>query len=75
MAQETSGTFGWGMFNVGLSADILRAAGEQATQPVVAEVATSVPGMSSTAVRRALGVCVGIAPWNAPVILGTRAVA
>jgi acyl-CoA reductase-like NAD-dependent aldehyde dehydrogenase len=33
-----------------------------------------VPGLHSTAVRRPLGVCVGIAPWNAPVILGTRAV-
>ena len=26
-------------------------------------------------VRQAAGVCLGIAPWNAPVILGTRAVA
>lgn len=75
MAQETGATFGWGMFNVGLSADILRAAGALATEPVAAEVESHVPGLRSTAVRRAVGVCVGIAPWNAPVILGTRAVA
>ena len=27
------------------------------------------------AIRQPLGVCVGIAPWNAPVILGVRAMA
>ena len=27
------------------------------------------------AIRQPAGVCLGIAPWNAPVILGTRAVA
>lgn len=75
MAQETGATFGWGMFNVGLAADILRAAGELATSPAAAAVESHVPGLASTAVRQPLGVCVGIAPWNAPVILGTRAVA
>ena len=75
MAQETGGTFGWGMFNVGLAADILTAAGALATEPVAEAVASRVPGLRSQAVRRPLGVCVGIAPWNAPVILGTRAVA
>jgi acyl-CoA reductase-like NAD-dependent aldehyde dehydrogenase len=33
------------------------------------------PGTLALAVRQPAGVCVGIAPWNAPVILGTRAVA
>ncbi len=33
---------------------------------------TNKPGSLSLAVRQPLGVCVGMAPWNAPVILGTR---
>jgi acyl-CoA reductase-like NAD-dependent aldehyde dehydrogenase len=33
------------------------------------------PGCLAIAVRQAAGVCVGIAPWNAPVILGVRAIA
>ena len=74
LSEETAGTFGWGMFNVGLAAAIFRAAGAVADEPVRAPVATHVPGLVSTAVRQPLGVCVGIAPWNAPVILGTRAV-
>ena len=75
VAEETGGTFGWGMFNVGLAADILRAAGSVAVVSGDAPVATDVPGLESLAVRRPVGVCVGIAPWNAPVILGARALA
>jgi acyl-CoA reductase-like NAD-dependent aldehyde dehydrogenase len=74
MSEETSGTFGWGMFNVGLAASMFRAAGELALESTDASVASAVPGLRSSAVRRPLGVCVGIAPWNAPVILATRAV-
>ena len=33
------------------------------------------PGCVALAFRVPAGVCVGIAPWNAPVILGVRAVA
>jgi vanillin dehydrogenase len=75
LTEETAGTFGWGMFNVGLAAGMFRAAGELAVSaPSTEPVPTAVPGMRSTVVRAPLGVCVGIAPWNAPVILGTRAI-
>jgi acyl-CoA reductase-like NAD-dependent aldehyde dehydrogenase len=74
VSEETSGTLGWGMFNVSLAASMFRAAGALAYAPTGEAVATDIPGLQSTAVRRPLGVCVGIAPWNAPVILGTRAV-
>jgi vanillin dehydrogenase len=74
VSEETAGTFGWGMFNVGLAAGMFRAAGEVAQQPMEEEVASAIPGLRSRAVHQPLGVCVGIAPWNAPVILGTRAV-
>jgi len=33
------------------------------------------PGCFAMAIRQPAGVCVGMAPWNAPVILGVRAVA
>jgi acyl-CoA reductase-like NAD-dependent aldehyde dehydrogenase len=75
VSEETAGTFGWGMFNVGLAAGMFRAAGEVAQQPMDEEVASAIPGLRSRAVHQPLGVCVGIAPWNAPVILGTRALA
>ena len=74
VSEETSGTFGWGMFNVGLATAMFRAAGELAEQPLQESVISEVPGLESARVRVPLGVCVGIAPWNAPVILGTRAV-
>ena len=38
-------------------------------------IPSDVPGALSFAVRQPAGVVVGMAPWNAPVILSTRAVA
>ena len=46
------------------------------TTAVKGEVIPSdVPGLLAMGVRQPAGVVLGIAPWNAPVILGTRAVA
>jgi vanillin dehydrogenase len=75
VTQETGGTFGWGMFNVKLAAGMLGEAAAQ-TYAVAGEVIPSdVPGLLAMGLRQPAGVVVGIAPWNAPVILGTRAVA
>src|SRR5215213_8299400 len=75
MTEEVGGTFGWGMFNCDLASRMLREAAAQ-TYSVVGEVIPSdVPGSLSMGVRQPAGVVVGMAPWNAPVILGTRAVA
>jgi acyl-CoA reductase-like NAD-dependent aldehyde dehydrogenase len=38
-------------------------------------IPSDVPGLTAMAIRQPAGVVVGIAPWNAPIILGTRAVA
>src|SRR5919197_845739 len=44
--------------------------------PVTGEVIPSdKPGCLAMAIRQPAGVVLGIAPWNAPVILGVRAVA
>jgi acyl-CoA reductase-like NAD-dependent aldehyde dehydrogenase len=72
---ETGGTFGWGAFNVELAAGMLRVAGSQADALTEEEIPSVIPGKKATAVRQPVGVVVGIAPWNAPVILGTRAIA
>src|SRR3954468_8946640 len=75
VTEETGATFGWGMFNVELAAGMLHAAGAFATQVADEEIDSHIPGKKARAVRQPVGVVVGIAPWNAPVILGTRAIA
>ena len=75
MTEETGGTFGWGMFNCQLAAGMLGEAAAQTTAVRGEVIPSDVPGLLAMGVRQPAGVVVGIAPWNAPVILGTRAVA
>ncbi|WP_225026712.1 aldehyde dehydrogenase [Xinfangfangia pollutisoli] len=72
---ETGATGPWIGFNVGLAANILREAAAVVTQLGGTVIPSNKPGTLAMAVHRPKGVCVGIAPWNAPVILATRAVA
>src|SRR5690348_14696314 len=75
MTEEVGGTFGWGMFNCDLASRMLGEAAAQ-TYSVTGEVIPSdVPGSLAMGVRVPAGVVVGMAPWNAPAILSTRAVA
>lgn len=75
MISETGATEGWAAFNVGFAANMLREAASITTQIAGEVIPTDVPGNLAMAIRQPRGVCVGIAPWNAPVILGVRAVA
>jgi len=75
MTEETGSTFGWGMFNVTLAAGMLREAAAQSYALVGEVIPSDVPGKLAMAVRQPVGVVVGIAPWNGPVILATRAIA
>jgi vanillin dehydrogenase len=75
VTEETGAVFGWGMFNVELAAAILREAAAQAYWLTGDVIPSDVPGKLAIAVRQPAGVVVAIAPWNAPVILATRAVA
>jgi vanillin dehydrogenase len=75
MARETGGTYGWSLFNVGLAANMFREAAGLATAPIGDVLATDNPDALSLAVRQPVGVVAAFAPWNAPLILGTRAVA
>src|SRR4051794_49182 len=72
---ETGGTFGWGMFNCSLAADMLGEAAAQTTAVRGEVIPSNVPGLTAFGIRQPAGAVLGIAPWNAPVILGTRAVA
>jgi hypothetical protein len=73
--QETGSTDSWYGFNVHLSANILREAAAMTTQIDGSIIPSDLPGSLSMAYRVPCGVVVSIAPWNAPVILATRAMA
>ncbi|EJC75519.1 NAD-dependent aldehyde dehydrogenase [Rhizobium leguminosarum bv. trifolii WSM2012] len=75
MTGETGATAQWAAINCRLGADILREAAAMTTQISGELIPSGIPGNLAMAVRQPAGVCVGIAPWNAPIILGTRAVA
>jgi acyl-CoA reductase-like NAD-dependent aldehyde dehydrogenase len=76
VTEETRGTFGWGMFNVQLGAGMMAYSASQTdVQAEEHEIPSHIQGKRAKAVRQPVGVVVGIAPWNAPVILGVRAVA
>lgn len=75
MAGEVGGTRPWALFNVGLAANILREAAAAITAPQGDVLASQQPGSLGLAVREPLGVVAAFSPWNAPIILGTRAVA
>ena len=72
---ETGAMPNWYGFNVMLAANMLREAASMTTQIDGSVIPSDVPGNLALAVRQPCGVVLGIAPWNAPVILGTRAVA
>ncbi len=74
-AGETGAMANWYGFNVRLAANILREAASMTTQITGDVIPSDVPGSFAMALRQPCGVVLGIAPWNAPVILATRAIA
>lgn len=74
-ARETGGTKIWLAFNVRLAAGLIREAAAMTTQLKGEVIPSDKPGCLAMAVRRPVGVLVGMAPWNAPIILSVRAVA
>jgi len=75
MTEEIGATGPWGGFNVFFAATLLREAASLTTQIVGEVIPADKPGVLSLAMRQPAGVVLGIAPWNAPVILGVRAIA
>ena len=72
---ETGGTAPWAGFNAVLAAGMLREAASLTTQVTGEVIPSDTPGSYAFSVRQPAGVVLGIAPWNAPVILGVRAIA
>ncbi|WP_430396524.1 aldehyde dehydrogenase [Ferrovibrio sp.] len=75
MQAEIGATAAWAGFNVHLASGMLREAAAMTTQIGGEVIPSDKPGCLAMATRESVGVVLGIAPWNAPVILGTRAVA
>jgi acyl-CoA reductase-like NAD-dependent aldehyde dehydrogenase len=73
--EETGATAPWSGFNVMFAAKILREAACMTTMIHGEVIPSDKPDCFSMAIRQPAGVCVGMAPWNAPVILGVRSVA
>ncbi|WP_186267296.1 aldehyde dehydrogenase [Burkholderia gladioli] len=75
MAAETGAAASWAHFNCRIAADMLREAGAITTRIVGEVIPSNLPNTMAMALRQPAGVVLGIAPWNAPVILGVRALA
>jgi len=75
MMGEIGATKGWAMFNLGLAASMVREAAALTTQMSGEVIPSDKPGCLAMALREPVGVILGIAPWNAPIILGVRAIA
>ena len=75
MKAEIGATEGWARFNVMLAASMFREAASLTTQITGETIPSDKPGCLSMSIRQPVGVVVGIAPWNAPVILGVRSIA
>lgn len=72
---EMGATPMWGGFNVHLAASMLKEAAGMTTQVQGHVIPSNVGGMRAFGVRQPVGVVLGLAPWNAPIILGVRSVA
>ncbi|MFI1363365.1 aldehyde dehydrogenase family protein [Streptomyces griseochromogenes] len=75
MAGEVGATAPWAAFNARLGADILLEAAAAVSQSAGQVLATDADGVISTQARVPKVVIAAISPWNAPLVLGARAIA
>ncbi len=75
MTDEVGATAGWALFNLMLAASMTREAAALTTRVGGEVIPSDKPGCVALSVREPVGVVLGIAPWNAPIILGVRAIA
>jgi acyl-CoA reductase-like NAD-dependent aldehyde dehydrogenase len=75
MRDEIGATEGWARFNLMLSVSMIREAAALTTQISGEVIPSDKPGCLALALREPAGVILGIAPWNAPIILAVRAIA
>lgn len=75
MMQEIGATAGWALFNLHLATGMVREAAALTTQVAGEVIPSDKPGSIALTMREPVGVILGIAPWNAPIILAVRAIA
>ena len=75
LVAECGATAGWGFFNCALAAGMLEEAAAMTTQVLGEVIPSDEPHTLAMGIRQPAGVVFGMAPWNAPVILGVRAIA
>jgi acyl-CoA reductase-like NAD-dependent aldehyde dehydrogenase/ABC-type branched-subunit amino acid transport system ATPase component len=75
VTSETGASGHWAGFNVMLAKGMIQEAAGLTTHVGGEVIPSDVPGSLAMGIRQPAGVVVGIAPWNAPIILGTRAIA
>jgi benzaldehyde dehydrogenase (NAD) len=75
MKGEIGATEGWARFNLNLAVGMVREAASLTTHISGEVIPSDKPGCIAMAMREPAGVSLGIAPWNAPIILGVRAIA
>jgi vanillin dehydrogenase len=74
LINEAGSTFGKAQFEVSFTVNMLRAVAGEARRIHGDVIPADIPGMMSLAIRRPLGVVAGIAPFNFPLVLGTKKV-
>jgi acyl-CoA reductase-like NAD-dependent aldehyde dehydrogenase len=75
MTGEVGAIGPWGHFNAHFAASLMREAASMTTQITGEVIPSDKPNSFAMAIRQPVGVVFGMAPWNAPVILGVRAIA
>ncbi|MBM3528377.1 MAG: aldehyde dehydrogenase [Alphaproteobacteria bacterium] len=75
MTAECGAIGPWGHFNSHFAASLMREAASMTTQVTGEVIPSDKPNSFAMAIRQPVGVVFGMAPWNAPVILGVRAIA
>jgi acyl-CoA reductase-like NAD-dependent aldehyde dehydrogenase len=75
LARETGCSFGFGMFQMGFVAGLLRQAAATGYAPLGQIIPSDHPGTLAMGIRKPVGVVAAIAPWNAALILSARSIA
>lgn len=74
-SEEVGSKNDWLDINMDKAVALLHSAADVTTQIVDEIIPCDIPGKRSMTVRQPVGVCLGIASWNAPILLAVRAIA
>jgi acyl-CoA reductase-like NAD-dependent aldehyde dehydrogenase len=74
LARETGSTFGFGMFQMGFTAGLLRQAANAGYLATGEVIPSDLPGAFAMGIRQPVGVVGAISPWNAALILSLRGI-